>query len=181
MTDHHQMTDYVEVLAGVLRRVDWDAVDLAAEAMIGVVRAGGTIYAAGNGGSMAQADHFTGELVGRYRLERPAIAAATLGSPVNLTCVGNDYGYAETFRRQAEALVRERDALLVLSTSGRSPNVNNAARNCLGTLVAITGLGSRTWRSGAHHVVIPSSDTATIQEATLVVLHCLAEQIEAGI
>ena len=93
-------------------------------ALLTVLDGGGTIYTAGNGGSAAQAIHLAEELIGRYRGDRPPCRAVCLNAdPAALTCIANDYGFESVFSRQAEALVRGGDALLVLSTSGRSGNI----------------------------------------------------------
>ena len=90
--------------------------------------AGGRLLAAGNGGSAAQAQHLTAELVGRYRDERPGYSAIALHADTStLTAVGNDYGFDSLFARQVTAHGRPGDILILLSTSGRSPNLLAAA------------------------------------------------------
>ena len=101
---------------------------LAAERAVACLRAGGKLAFCGNGGSATQAQHLAGELVGRFRRERPGLAALafTADGPL-LTALGNDYAFDDVFRRQVEALLRPGDLLVVLSTSGNSPNVVRAA------------------------------------------------------
>ena len=96
--------------------------------LAGVLTDGGRLLAVGNGGSAAQAQHLTGELVGRYAAERRPLSAIALHADTSsLTAISNDYGPAEAFARQVRAHGRAGDVLLALSTSGRSPNVLAAA------------------------------------------------------
>jgi D-sedoheptulose 7-phosphate isomerase len=88
------------------------------------LNSGGKLLICGNGGSAAEAMHLVGELVGRYKIERPPLAALSLGTdPALTTCVGNDYSYDDIFSRQLRALARSGDVLVVFSTSGHSPSV----------------------------------------------------------
>jgi len=99
----------------------------AAELMAASLRGGGKILTCGNGGSLCDAQHFAEELSGRYRQDRPALAAIALTEASHLTCVANDYGFEFVFSRFVQALGRPGDVLLAISTSGNSPNVLNAA------------------------------------------------------
>lgn len=100
----------------------------AAEVLIAALREGHTIYVCGDGGSAAQAQHVAGELVGRFMADRPALPCVALTTDTSvLTAVANDYSFEQVFERQVEALVREGDVLLLLSTSGSSANVLKAA------------------------------------------------------
>ena len=93
------------------------------------LRGGGTLFFAGNGGSAADAQHIAAEIVGRYKQDRPAYAAIALTTDTSaLTAVANDYGFEQVFARQVEGLGQRGDVLLVLSTSGRSPNILAALR-----------------------------------------------------
>jgi D-sedoheptulose 7-phosphate isomerase len=105
-----------------------DTVVAMAEAIVQSLRAGGTLYLCGNGGSAADAQHIAGEFVGRFRAERRALPAVALSTDTSvLTCIGNDYDFESVFARQVEALVRPGDILWAFSTSGTSPNVLRAA------------------------------------------------------
>jgi D-sedoheptulose 7-phosphate isomerase len=157
------------------------------EAVVGAVSAtlarGGTLYTAGNGGSAAQALHLAEELVGRYRADRPPRRAVCLNADAtSLTCIANDFGYDEVFSRPCRALLDDRDALLVLSTSGRSPNVLAALRAArergAATLGLLGGDGGAALALCDHAVVVPSSDSAHVQEAHLVVVHLICERQE---
>jgi D-sedoheptulose 7-phosphate isomerase len=143
--------------------------------------AGARLLAAGNGGSAAEAQHLTAELVGRFRGERPPFSALALHADTSaVTAIANDYGVAELFARQVQAHGRPGDVLVLLSTSGRSPNLLAAAdrANALGiTTWALTGpapnpLAARCSEAAA----IPAPSTSAIQEVHLVAVHvlCLA-------
>jgi len=147
------------------------------------LRRGGRILACGNGGSAADAQHLVGELVGRFRDEREALAAVALTADTALiTAVANDYGYERVFARQVEALARPGDVLVALSTSGNSPNVVQAAeaarrRGC--TVVAFTGAGGGQLAAHADlHLSAPSSVVARIQEVHGVCIHALCEGLD---
>ena len=147
------------------------------------LRAGGTLYTAGNGGSAAQALHLAEELIGRYRSDRPARRAVCLNAdPTALTCIANDYGYEQVFARQCSALLTDRDVLLVLSTSGESPNVAEALRAARERGAATIGLlgnaGGRCAALGDHALIVPATDSAHIQEAHQVALHLICEGLE---
>lgn len=151
--------------------------------VVETVRGGGTIFLCGNGGSAAQAQHFAAELVGRFRKERrPTPAIALTVDTSALTAIGNDYGFEEVFRRQAEALMRPGDLLLGLSTSGDSPNVVEAlawaTANGFAT-AAMTGEGGgKMGEVAGCCVAVPSTATDLIQERHLTMLHILAEAAE---
>ncbi|MFG2129731.1 SIS domain-containing protein [Streptomyces sp. NPDC048751] len=148
-----------------------------------VLPAGGRLLAAGNGGSAAQAQHLTAELVGRYHDERPAYSAIALHAETSsVTAIANDYGFEELYSRQVAAHGRPGDVLVLLSTSGRSPNVLAAADTgqAVGLLVwAITGPRPNPLAVRAHDALcVDSADTATVQEAHLVAVHLLCEAFD---
>ncbi|MFL6070293.1 MAG: SIS domain-containing protein [Actinomycetes bacterium] len=146
--------------------------------LFGALDAGGRVLAAGNGGSAAQAQHFTAELVGRYRGDRPAYSAICLNAETStLTALGNDFGGDAVFARQVEAHGRPRDVFVAYSTSGRSPNVVHAA-------LRARQLGLNVWVFGGEQpsplsdladrsVLVPSAHTGVIQELHLVATHIL--------
>ena len=144
---------------------------------------GGTLFTAGNGGSAAQAMHLAEELIGRYRDDRPPVPAVCLNAdPTALTCIANDYGFETIFERPCEALLREGDALLVCSTTGRSENLVRAlavARGC-GALAAglLGGDGGPCADACDACVIVASTDPATIQDAHQVLLHLVCEVVE---
>ncbi len=155
-------------------------------ALADVLTDGGRLLAAGNGGSAAQAQHLTAELVGRYRHERPPFSAICLSAETStLTAIANDYPPEQLFARQVEAHGRPGDVLVLLSTSGGSPNVVEAARRGaeLGMRVwAFTGPCPNRLASVADQVAaVDAPDTATVQELHLVGLHVLCEAFDRAI
>jgi phosphoheptose isomerase len=156
------------------------------EQLAEVLLAGGRLLAAGNGGSAAQAQHLTAELVGRYRDDRVPLSAISLHAETSsLTAIANDYGYEETFARQVRAHGRRGDVLLLLSTSGASPNLLAAARaaRAIGVSVwALTGAAPNKLHSLASEAIaIQSGGAATVQEIHLVVVHLLCNAVEEAI
>jgi len=143
-----------------------------------VLERGGRLLAAGNGGSAAQAQHLTAELVGRYREDRPPYAGVCLSAETSsLTAIVNDYPAEELFARQVEAHGRPGDVLVLLSTSGRSPNVVQAARRGRehGLQVwAFTGPAPNPLaEAAAECCAVEAAYTATVQELHLVAVHIL--------
>lgn len=157
--------------------------DVAAR-MVGVLRAGRKVLLAGNGGSAAEAQHFAGELVGRFRRERApyAVVALTTDTAI-LTAIANDYGYREVFARQVRALGQPGDLLLLFSTSGESENLVRAAlaaRQCGVATVAIVGAGPcRLAQLATVAIHAPATETPLVQELHQIVTHLLCEVIEA--
>jgi D-sedoheptulose 7-phosphate isomerase len=146
----------------------------------------GRLLAAGNGGSAAQAQHLTAELVGRYRADRPPFSAICLTAETStLTAIANDYPADELFARQVEAHGRPDDVLVLLSTSGRSPNAVAAARrarDCGLTVLALTGPAPNPLEAAADDAVcIDSPWTATVQECHLVALHLVCAAFDAAV
>lgn len=145
--------------------------------------AGGAVVTAGNGGSAAHAAHLAGELSGRFLHERPPLRAVCLSSDgPTMTAIANDYGYDQVFARQVRALVHPGDVVVLFSTSGRSPNVLEAARTgrqCGAFTLAFTGPGSNPLRELADEVVAPTAaTTASIQDAHHVALHALCAGLD---
>ena len=156
----------------------------AVDACVRALRSGSKLMFAGNGGSAAEAQHFSAEMVGRFLKERrplPSIALSTDTSA--LTAIGNDYGYEHVFSRQVEALGNEGDVLIAMSTSGRSPNVLLAiksARDRGVITIALTGATARDMGEVADIVLkVPSSHTPQIQEGHLVLGHLLCGMVES--
>ncbi len=144
---------------------------------------GKRIYAFGNGGSAAEAQHFTTELIGRFKGNRKSLPAMSLCSDSSaLTCIANDFGYDEIFSRQVEGLVKDGDVVVGFTTSGKSQNVIsglNAAKNLGGLSVLITGC-NRVDSSDLADIIleIGGQETAIIQEVHLMIIHILCELIE---
>jgi D-sedoheptulose 7-phosphate isomerase len=151
-----------------------------------VLRGGGKVLACGNGGSAADAQHFAAELVNRFEMERPPLAAVALSTDTStLTSIANDYSYEQIFAKQVRAIGRRGDALLAISTSGNSPNVVEAVKTAHDLGVRVIGLtgnggGKLAAMLGEHdvHLCVPHKKTARIQEVHLLVLHCLCDGID---
>jgi phosphoheptose isomerase len=144
------------------------------------------LLVAGNGGSAAEAQHLTAELVGRYVDERPPLSAIALHAETSsLTAIGNDYGAAEAYARQVAAHGRDGDVVLLLSSSGRSPNVLAAAERArsLGlTVWAMTGPAPNPLAGLADDAIcVAGADTAVVQEVHLVAIHALCAALDARI
>ena len=159
------------------------AIARASEMLIGTFRAGGRVYACGNGGSMADAMHFAEELTGRYRDDRPGLPALAISDPGHLTCVANDFGYQHVFSRFIESHGRAGDCLLAISTSGKSPNILAAARAAKKLdmrVIALTGKpGSELESLADVCLATPGGGTSDrVQELHIKIIHILIELIE---
>lgn len=156
----------------------------AVELCVATLRSGGKIMFAGNGGSAADAQHWAGELVSRFYYDRPGLAALALTTDTSiLTAIGNDYGYDYTFARQVEGLGRSGDVLVLISTSGNSPNVIRAAEAARSRGVRTIGF---TGETGGKLVQltdlcfrVPSTETPRIQEGHEFLGHLLCALIES--
>jgi len=161
--------------------------DLAVGKVSDALASGGKVLACGNGGSACDAMHFCEELTGRFRKDRPPLAAISLTDVGHITCVANDYGYEEVFARGVRALGRPGDVLVALSTSGNSPNIIcavDAAREQGMTTIALLGRdGGKLAGACDLQWIVPgvpaSAPTADrIQEIHMLILHALVEGVE---
>lgn len=162
------------------------AIASAAEIMTNALRSGKKIMSCGNGGSHCDAMHFAEELSGRYRNNRPALAAMSISDPSHITCVGNDYGFDFIFSRMVEALGCEGDVLLGISTSGNSRNIIQAveaARIKGMKVVLLSGKdGGKIAGSADVEIRVPHFGYADrIQEIHIKVIHIFIQQIESGL
>lgn len=149
----------------------------------------GKILSCGNGGSAADAQHFSSELLNRFEMERPGLPAMALTTDSStLTSISNDYAYEEIFSKQVRALGKPPDILLGISTSGNSENVIRAitaAHDRGMKVVALTGRDggrmSDVYVEGDVEIRVPAMRTARIQEVHLVVIHCLCDLIDTAL
>jgi D-sedoheptulose 7-phosphate isomerase len=182
-SDQHldEVAQALEALRNEVGVLEGWAADLATRLV-----AGSRLLVAGNGGSAAHAQHLTAELVGRYREDRGPFSAICLSAETSsLTAICNDYPADELFARQVEAHGRAGDVLVLLSTSGRSPNIVAAARRareCGITALAITGPAPNPLAAASDDAVcIDSPWTATVQECHLVALHLVCAAFDAAV
>ena len=184
------LADRLGAAAELLERVRSDESLLAATAdaaarTADAVRAGGTVFICGNGGSAGEATHLSGELIGPFlNKTRPPLRAIALGFDTSATsAVANDFSFSEVFARQLAALARPGDVLWALSTSGRSANILRAletAAQCGVLRVLITGERGRNLIEMADIVLaVPSDETPRIQEVHLMLGHFLCEAVES--
>lgn len=157
-----------------------ETVTTAAEAITGALKQGHCVYICGNGGSAADAQHIAGELVGRFRKERKALAAVALSTNTSiLTCIANDYSYENVFVRQVEAFVKEGDILWAISTSGTTANIIAAAELAKkkgAYILAFTGRSNSKLEQIADICLCADGSTARSQE-----MHQLAYHIICGL
>jgi D-sedoheptulose 7-phosphate isomerase len=187
--DHSRLADTVFAAAAALHeRVRQNAGPtlVAAQAMADALKSGGKLLVFGNGGSAADAQHLSAELVGRFQKERAALPAIALTVDTSiLTSVANDYSYKQVFVRQIEALGQPGDIAFGISTSGESPNVLlalQAARARGLKTIALTGRdGGTIGRTAEIHVNVPDQNAARVQEVHRTILHVMCEVIESDL
>jgi D-sedoheptulose 7-phosphate isomerase len=150
------------------------------------VTSGGKVLSCGNGGSAADAQHFSAEFVGRFERERPELAAIALTTDSSiLTAIANDYDFTHVFSRQVRALGQPGDVLLAITTSGNSANVLAAIEAAHERDMVVIGLSGRgggkmvqALRDTDVHICVPHERTARIQEVHLLTLHCLCDAVD---
>ncbi|MGH6672851.1 MAG: D-sedoheptulose 7-phosphate isomerase [Xanthobacteraceae bacterium] len=157
-----------------------------ADAITRTFQNGGKLMIAGNGGSAADAQHIAGEFLSRLNFDRDPLPAIALTTDTSvLTAIGNDYGFDRTFERQVRGLGRRGDALLAISTSGRSPNVLaalRAARDLGVTTIGFSGDGDREMAVDCdHYVGAPAADTPLIQQIHIVAAHAICGLVERNL
>jgi len=151
------------------------------------LKTGGKILSCGNGGSMCDAMHFAEELTGRFRDDRPGMAAIAISDPSHISCVGNDYGYDKIFSRYVEAVGKDGDVLLAISTSGTSKNVVAAAKAAQKKNIKVVGLsgkGSTELEKHSDHYLWVDGQTGyadRVQELHIKILHTWIDIIEKSV
>lgn len=158
----------------------------AIQLMVDSIKNGGKILSCGNGGSMCDAMHFAEELTGRFRNDRRALPAISISDPSHMSCVGNDYGYQYVFSRYVEALGKEGDVLLAISTSGNSGNVVEAIFAARAKGMKVVGLTGKDGGKMAGLCDIelraphtPYADRA--QELHIKLIHSIIQGVEASV
>jgi D-sedoheptulose 7-phosphate isomerase len=193
MTTHHAPPllagrSHLAALRASLSQLEQEAdhIDAWGNRLARVLAGGGRLLAVGNGGSAAQAQHLTSELVGRYRDDRPPLSALALhAESSSYTAICNDYGDEQAFARQVRAHGRPGDVLLAFSTSGRSPNVVAAIEAALeGGLEAwaLTGPAPNPACERADEALcVEAASTATVQEIHQIALHLLCAAVDLAL
>lgn len=158
-------------------------IDAVGALIVRALKSGRKILSCGNGGSACVAEHFTEELMGRFRLDRAPLPAISLTlSSALITCVANDYSFGDIFSRQVQALAQSGDILIVFSTSGNSPNIIRAIEVAREKGVTTVGLLGRSGGLAAdsvdYSVVVKSDSTARIQEVHTFLIHHFCEMVE---
>ena len=165
---------------------NFENIKLAGDIIIKSIQNGKKVISCGNGGSMSDAMHFAEELTGRFRDNRPAIAAISISDPTHISCTANDYGYDYIFSRYLEAIGQTDDTLLAISTSGNSPNVLKAceiARDKGMKIIALTGKsGGKLSEICDIEIRAPKSEYADrVQEIHIKIIHSLIHYIEENL
>lgn len=158
-------------------------IEMAARVCIESLKQNGKILIVGNGGSAADAQHFAAELVGRYKTERNGLSAIALTTDTSaITAIANDYGYANIFSRQVEAIGKKNDVLIAISTGGTSINVVNALKiaNKIGCKkIGFSGRDGGEFNALCDiNLIVESTDTARIQEIHILIGHIICNLIE---
>jgi D-sedoheptulose 7-phosphate isomerase len=178
---HQAIDDHQRVMTAIRAMVP--DIERAADRITSSLRAGGSVFWFGNGGSAAQSQHFATELVGRYLIERPGLSSLALTTDgALLTAVANDGSFEDVFARQLEAMCRPGDVAIGLSTSGGSANVVRGleeARERGAFTIGITGGdGGKVAHVAEVALVVPTTATPRIQEAHLFIGHELCDLVE---
>lgn len=179
----HALGDAHNVLSDFMgQSSNLEKIKLATEMMVATLKADGRLLSCGNGGSMCDSMHFVEELTGRFRKDRPPLAAMSMGDPSHITCVANDYGYDYIFSRHVQAWGREGDVLLAISTSGNSQNVIEAVNAAKDKKMAVIGLlgkdGGELKEMVDIALIVPSQISDRIQEVHIKCIHIFIEGIE---
>lgn len=161
----------------------------AAQLLVDCLMNGHKVLSCGNGGSAADAQHFSSELINRFERDRPSLPAIALTTDTStLTSIANDYSYEQIFSKQISSLGQAKDVLLAISTSGQSANVvaaMQAAHKKQMHIIALTGKDggpmAQVLRSNDIEIRVPSNKTSRIQETHLLIIHCLCDIIETDL
>ena len=147
------------------------------------LNSGGTIFWSGNGGSAADAQHLSAELIGRLVSNRKPLSSISLNSDIAaITCISNDFGFSDIYARQLEGVGKKQDLLIVLSTSGNSENIINCLKKARELGISTASLlgkgGGKARQLADHELIIASADTARIQEIHKFIGHTICQIIE---
>ena len=176
-----EINDHIEVIKN-LKKLS-NKIEKITQQIVSTFQAGNKLLICGNGGSASDAQHIAGEFIGRFRKNRQPLGAIALNTDTSvITCVGNDFGFNKIFERQVAALGNVGDCLLVISTSGNSENLILAAQTAkkLGLTVVFFGGrdGGQLKEFTDISLIVPSDDTARIQEAHILAAHLICGKVE---
>lgn len=179
-------SEMAKVLADFSTKENFTKIENAAQMMVDSIKNGNKIISAGNGGSMCDAMHFAEELTGRYKNNRPSIAAISISDPSHITCVGNDYGFDFIFSRFLESMGQKGDVFLGISTSGNSKNIYLALETAKlkgVKTVLLTGKDGGKMKGMADiEIIVPHFGYADrIQEIHIKIIHTFIGLIEKGL
>ena len=182
-TIEQHFTEAKQILNKFSTQENFDRIAQAGQILVDSLKGGGKVMSCGNGGSHCDAMHFAEELSGRYRENRPALAAMAISDPSHMSCVGNDYGFEFIFSRMVEALGNSGDVLLGISTSGNSKNVMNALaaakKKGMKTIVLTGNDGGDMAGMADVEIRAPRSSFADrAQEIHIKIIHSLIDYIE---
>ncbi len=179
---------FSQSIESIRQAMDSIAPDVArgANLLIETLLDGGKIMVCGNGGSAADAQHFSAELLNRFEMERPGLAGLALTTDTStLTSIANDYSYEEIFAKQVRALGQNPDVLVIITTSGNSSNLCRAAQaahekdiRCIALNGKNGGGLNEILRDGDVNILVPGTSTARIQEVHGIVIHCFCDLID---
>ena len=163
--------------------VNLENLEKAGNKIVASINAGNKIITCGNGGSMSDAMHMAEELTGRFRDDRPPVAAIAISDPSYLTCTANDYGYDQVFSRFIQGVGKAGDILVAISTSGNSPNIIQAVKAARENQMIIIGLSGADGGEMAEYCDVMtrvpySAYSDRIQEVHIKIIHCLIQFIE---
>jgi len=179
------LSEKIDETIGVLQQLKrlQPEIDRATDLILETLRRGNKLLICGNGGSAAEAAHFATELTGRYGKDRRSLPAIALSSDGSLlSCIGNDYGFDQVFSRQIEGLSSQGDLVIVLTSSGNSPNIlfalNRACELGLSSLSLLGRGGGKATGLADIELIIPGSSAAAAQECHLVLIHHFCVRID---
>ena len=179
----HAFTDAQATLSKfIANEENFVLMEKAINEMVIAIKGKGRVISCGNGGSMCDAMHFAEELTGRFRKDRPALAAVAIADPSHITCVANDYGFEYIFSKYVEAHGQNGDVLLAISTSGNSPNCLEAVKSAHAKgmkVIGLLGKGGGKMKDLVDFPIIIEADLSDrIQEMHIKVIHTFIEGIE---
>ena len=171
------------VLADFIKKeANLSKVLLLAQEIYQTIKRGNKVISCGNGGSMCDAMHFAEELTGRFKEERNSLSALSISDASHITCVGNDYGFEYIFSRYIEGLGQKGDMLLALSTSGNSENIIQAIKVAkeknIETFCLLGKDGGKLKDIANNSIIIPSTESARVQEMHIKIIHIAIEILE---